>query len=105
MGTAKMTRESRASVRRDAGKRSRFMVILLLKFVCSVARGTLPDNAARSPQKIHSALLFESRSRCDLFVSCPLRCSEVAQSRLSPAIRKQGRPRRAAPTVRFDEAY
>ena len=41
---------------RDAGKRGRFMVILLLKFVCSVA-GTRRDKTDRSPQKITRTLV------------------------------------------------
>src|SRR6185503_8722758 len=57
--TAKTIEKSRASARRDAGKRSRFMVILLLKFVCSVA-DTRRDKTARSPQKItHTLVRFE----------------------------------------------
>src|SRR6185312_1523946 len=54
--TAKTIGESRASARRDAGKRSRFMVILLVKFVCSVA-DTRRDKTARSPQKNHRTLV------------------------------------------------
>src|SRR6185295_4971643 len=50
--TAKTNGESRASARRDAGKRNRFMVILLLKFVCSVA-DTRRDKTARLPPKNH----------------------------------------------------
>src|SRR6185503_11470786 len=38
--TAEMIRESRASATHDAGRRSRFMVILLMKFVCSARRHT-----------------------------------------------------------------
>src|SRR5678815_1594857 len=53
---AKTIGESKASARRDAGKRSRFMVILLLKFVCAVA-DTLRDKTARSPQKNHRTLV------------------------------------------------
>src|SRR5574338_492553 len=52
VGKAETIRESSASAAREIGKRSRFMVILLLFFVCSVA-GTRRDNAAWSPLKHH----------------------------------------------------
>src|SRR5215212_3478467 len=56
IGRAKKNRESRASAARDTGKRSRFMVILLLKS-CALLRGTRRDDTARSPHKITRTLV------------------------------------------------
>src|SRR5215218_5979790 len=49
---AETNRDSRASATRDAGRRSRFMVILLLKFVCSVVQAHF-DTSGQVAAKIH----------------------------------------------------
>src|ERR1044071_7454063 len=70
----KTNRESKASAARDTGKRSRFMVILLLKIrvlCCEAHFETMRPVAAKS-----SPALWLIRDRGDLFVKLPLRCSE-----------------------------
>src|ERR1044072_628477 len=87
IGRAKTNRDSRPRASCDTGKRSRFMVNLLLN-LCALLRGTRRDNAA-SRRKNITRTFVDSRSRCDLFVKLPLRCSEVAQSSLGTFTHKE----------------
>src|SRR5215213_8632083 len=57
---AEMIRESRASATRDAGKRSRFMGILLLKFVCSVGQAHFDRSSQVAAKFIRTLVRIET---------------------------------------------